>query len=310
MTTRRILLSGATGFIGQQLVTRLRQAGYHISALYRNERSDRSPAVSWIKVGDLAATPIDPGIGHGIDIFVHLAATLRPTSDDPSGLQSQTAAIARNISRFVADAGVPRVLMLSSIAASLAARDPAHARRYGMEKLAAEKIILKKSRDNRHVVILRPPAVYGQGMQNSLSTLAGMVRRGLPIPLGSATQPRHYISIHNLCSLIEKIIDSDGYRWAAAAGHAFEPSDGQAIATRDLIKMMGDAMGRRARLLPVPRGLVHALGTVMGRSELVSGALDRLDVAPIRELEAAFDWRPVEQMPESLAFLRDDVSSA
>ncbi|MEC5293822.1 MULTISPECIES: NAD-dependent epimerase/dehydratase family protein [unclassified Aurantimonas] len=310
MTKTRILISGATGFIGRQLAVRLLAAGYHISALYRNDRSERPQAISWIRTGDLATTPIDPAIGQGIDVFINLAATVRPTSGEPSGSQSQTAAIARNVSRFVSDARIPRVLILSSVAASLAKRDPTHARHYGVEKLAADRIFLERPGDGHRVVVLRPPAVYGKGMQNSMTTLAGMVRKGLPIPLGCAAEPRHYISVHNLCDLIGTIVGSDDGRWAAAAGHVFEPSDGQAVATRDLIRMMGDAMGHRARLLPVPLGLLRALGAVTGRAELISGAIDRLDLAPVEELETAFGWRPVERMPESLAFLRDEVSSS
>lgn len=306
MTKRRILLSGGTGFIGQRLTTHLVAAGYHISALCRNDRSDSSPSITWIPVGDLSATSIDPAIGRGIDVFVNLAATLRPTSSDPSGLQSQTAAIARNLSRFIADANVPRVLVLSSIAASVAASDPAHARRYGFEKLSADRIFLEQSGNGRHVVVLRPPAVYAQDMQNSIGALAGMVRKGLPIPLGSATEPRQYISMHNLCDVIETIVGADDHLWAEASGRAFEPSDGQAIATRDLVRMIGEAMGRRARMIPIPTVLLRTLGALTGRSELISGAIDRLDVAPVSELDAAFGWRSIEQMPESLAFLRDD----
>lgn len=310
MTKPRVLISGATGFIGRQLLARLLAAGYHISALYRNERAGRPQAVSWIRTGDLAATRPDPAIGRDIDVFINLAATLRPTSGEPSGQQSQTAAIARNVSRFVADSGISRVLVLSSVAAGVAERDPAHARRYGLEKLAADRIFLDRLVSGHQVILLRPPAIYGQGMQNSMATLAKMVRKGLPIPLGLATEPRHYLSINNLCALVEAIIGSDDACWTAAAGHVFEPSDGQAIGTRDLIRMMGTAMGRTPRLAPVPLVALRALGVVTGRSELVSGAIDRLDVAPVEEIEAAFGWRPVERMPESLAFLRDEVSSS
>ncbi len=307
MAKCKILLSGATGFIGQRLAAHLLAAGYHISALYRNERSNLAPGISWVRVRDLATDAPDPDIGRGIDIFIHLAATVRPSSGDPSGQESQTAAIARNVSRFVADAGIPRVLVLSSIAASIAEHDPARARRYGTEKLIADRIFLQNSREGRQVVILRPPAVYGKGMQNSIATLARMIGKGLPLPLGSATEPRYYISVHNLCDLMEAIVGSSEERWASAAGRVFEPSDGQAIATRDLIGMMDDAMGRRAVLLPVPTALLRALGKMTGRSELIGGAIDRLDVAPVGELETAFGWRPVERMPESLGFLRDEV---
>lgn len=104
MAKCKILLSGATGFIGQRLAAHLLAAGYHISALYRNERSNLAPGISWVRVRDLATDAPDPDIGRGIDIFIHLAATVRPSSGDPSGQESQTAAIARNVSRFVADA--------------------------------------------------------------------------------------------------------------------------------------------------------------------------------------------------------------
>lgn len=307
---KRILISGATGFIGQRLTACLLAKGHHITALYRNESSVRMPAVSWVRVGDLATTPIDPTIGQGIDVFINLAATLRPTSGNIPALQSQTAAIARNVSRFVTEAGLPRLLVLSSIAASVAARNPANRRHYGVEKLAADEIFLEQADQGRHVIILRPPAVYGPGMQNSMATLAGMIRKGVPIPLGSATAPRHYISIYNLCDLIETIVSSDDTRWTGAAGRIFEPSDGLAIGTRDLIRMMAAAMGRAPRLLPVPLALLRALGAVTGRSELIGGAIDPLDMAPTEELEAAFGWRPVERMPESLAFLAREFSPA
>lgn len=308
MTTRKVLISGGSGYVGLALAERLLAKGHQVSAFHRNEKPADPGAVSWIRIGDLATTPIDPGIGSDVDVFVNLAAALHPTSTDADGLGSQTAGIARNMSQFIAEAGIRRVIVMSSIAARLAQNDREHARRYGIEKLAADRIFLEQSGGGSQVVILRPPAVYGQGMRNSIATLAGMVRKGRPIPLGSATEPRHYISIRNLCDLVETIVGSDDDRWAKAAGHIFEPSDGQAVATRDLIRMMGNAMGRRARLLPLSPALLRVLGAVTGRSEMIGGAVDRLDVAPVGELEAAFGWRPVERMPESLAFLREEVS--
>lgn len=307
------MISGATGFIGKQLSMRLLTAGFNVSALYRsNNRPEHlpSPAISWLRSGDLATTAIDPAIGAGIDVFINLAATLRPSPGNLSETQSETVAIARNVRRFVAEAGIPHLIAVSSIAGSIADRDPTNARRYGREKLAADKIFLEPAQKPCKVIILRPPAIYGPSMQNSLSMLAKMVRRRLPIPLGAATAPRHYMSVQNLCDLIETIIRSDDQRWTSAAGHIFEPSDGQAIATRDLVRMMGTAMGRAPCLVPVPLTLLRTLGTLTGRSEMISGAIDQLDVTPAGELEAAFGWRPFEQMPESLNFLAQQFSPA
>ena len=310
MPVRNVLISGATGFIGQKLAHRLAAAGHHVSALHRDGRPEGPGDISWIGAGDLATTPIDPQIGAGIDVFIHLAAPLRPTSTDPGGLQSKAAAIARNVSDFIAGAGIRRVVVMSSIAARLAETDPAQARRYGVEKLAADRIFQERLNGGQQVVFLRPPAIYGPAMQGSIATLAGLVRKGLPIPLGAATAPRHYLSARNLCDLVETIVHSDDEVWATAAGRFFEPSDGQAVATRQLVQIMGSAIGRRPRLLPVPVMLLRALGSVTGRSEMISGAVDRLDVAAPDELERQFGWRPAERMPESLAFLADPVSRA
>jgi UDP-glucose 4-epimerase len=310
MPVRNILISGATGFVGQKLAYKLAAAGHNVSAFHRDRRPEASGDIAWIGIGDLASTRIDPAIGSGIDVFINLAAPIRPTSTDPGGLQSKAAAIAGNVSDFIAGAGIRRVIVMSSIAARLAEEDPAHARRYGVEKLAADRIFQERLNDRHHVVFLRPPAIYGPAMQGSIHTLAALVRKGLPIPLGAATEPRHYLSAANLCDLVETIVQSEDERWAQAAGKFFEPSDGQAVATRKLVQMMGSAMGRRARMLPVPVMLLRALGAVTGRSEMISGAIDRLDVAAPEELERHFGWRPIEQMPESLAFLANAVSRA
>lgn len=310
MPTRDILVSGATGFVGRKLVDTLAGAGHRVSAFCRDRAPEGQRSVRWIPVGDLSALPVDPALGLGADVFINLAAPLRPTSTDPDGLESKAASIARNVSDFIAGADVPRIVIMSSIAASLADNDLARARRYGVEKLAADRVFLERLGKGRQVVILRPPAVYGPGMQGSMRTLAALVNKGLPIPLGFAAAPRYYMSVRNLCDLVESIVKSGDESWAAAAGKVFEPSDGQAIATRDVVRMLGDAVGRQPRLLPIPLAFLRLLGAATGRSELVSGAIDGLDVEPVEELDAAFGWRPVERMPESLAFLAREFRSA
>jgi hypothetical protein len=140
-------------------------------------------------------------------------------------------------------------------------------------------------------------------MGGSLAQLAVLVRQGLPLPLARAVALRNYISLHNISSLIDTIVGGDDTRWIAAAGQVFEPSDGRAVATNELVRMMAHVMGRRAALIPVPIGLLRTLGEVAGRSELVSGAIDRVDTESVERLRSAFGWRPLESMPESLAFL-------
>jgi UDP-glucose 4-epimerase len=241
-----------------------------------------------------------------VDVYINLAAPRLATSKDPTGLASDAARIADNASDFVMAAKIPHAIVLSSIAASLAEKG-AHSRHYGIEKLAADQIFMNRLSKGSQLVVLRPPAVYGRGMNNSLSMLASMVRLRLPLPLGLAHERRHYISITNLCDLIEKIVSGSETQWLNAAGKIFEPSDGTAISTRELVKMIGKAMNRQAILIPFPVNLLRTIGAAIGRADLIGGAIDRLDVAPSKELEDAFGWRPTEKMPDSLAFLAEGL---
>lgn len=310
MNKRNILVAGATGFLGRELIRRLAASGHHVSAFYRNQQPQVSDAISWIKTGDLGATPIDASAGKDIDVFINLAAPLRPTSQDQGGVASQSASIARNISDFILRTDIRKIIVMSSIAASVAEKDPEHARRYGIEKLAADHVFSDQLNTKCQLIILRPPAIYGEGMKGSMQSLVALVRKNLPIPLGLATATRHYISTGNICHLIKTITASEEQCWEAGAGQTFEPSDGQQISTRELVQMIAETTGHRALLLPFPLPILRALGAALGRPELVSGAIDPLEMAPSTKLESIFGWRPSEQMPDSLAFLADELNRA
>ncbi len=305
MAKRHVLVSGATSFIGRALVQHLVTAGHKVTAMCRSDAGVSPGPARWIATGDLMSMPIDPKNGQDVDVYINLAAPRRATSNDPSGLASDAARIAANVSDFVVAAEIPRTIVLSSIAAGLAEKGAARSRRYGVEKLAADRIFTDRLSTRSQLVVLRPPAVYGPGMKNSMSMLAAMVRSRFPIPLGLANEPRHYISMVNLCDLMERVVSSNETQWSNSSGKIFEPSDGTAVSTRNLVRMIGEAMDRRAVLIPFPVSLLRTIGAAIGRSELISGAVDRLDVAPSKELEVAFGWRPVEKMPESLAFLAE-----
>jgi UDP-glucose 4-epimerase len=196
------------------------------------------------------------------------------------------------------------------VASSIYARQGGHgeASSYGAVKQAIEARFLSAA--DIRTIVLRLPPVYGLGGRGGLAALSKLVRKGLPLPLASATAPRAYLSRRNLALLIVAIVNAGDERWRKAAGGIFEPSDGVAINTRDLVRAMAAQMDISLRLLPVPIGILRIIAAATGKGDLVSGAINRLDVAPVEELEAAFGWRPAEQMPESLAFLRDAVSSS
>jgi len=299
----KLAITGGTGFIARGVLKTCAEAGLSCRTLSRSTRpSWAGQAVEWMTVpsyGEAAA--MRQAIGRA-KYVLHLA-------DNPARGDARSAGEAiRNCDALIEAVRINRVdgvIVASSVYAS---RDQDDSASYGSVKRLIEQRFL--SATDIRTIVLRLPPVYGPVGRGGLATLSKLVRKGFPLPLGAADAPRFYLSRRNLTSLILAMVNADDAAWRNAAGRVFEPSDGQAVATRDLILMMGDTMGCRTWLLPVPPILLRAVGAVTSRSELISGAIDRLDVAPVAELETAFGWRPVEHMPESLAFLAQEFNSA
>ena len=300
----KLAVTGGTGFIARGVLAGCAEAEFSCRALSRSNRpSWAGQAVEWSTVPAYADAAVLTQALAGVKHVLHLADN--PARND----ERSTAEAERNCDALIEAARSNRVEGVIVVSSVYAARDRnGEASSYGSVKRVIEQTFL--SATDIRTIVLRLPPVYGPGGRGGFVTLAKLVRKGLPLPLGSAVGPRSYLSRRNLASLIVAMVKADSDAWANAANRIFEPSDGQTVATRDLVRMMGDTMGRRARLLPVPPSLLRMAATAAGKKELVSGALDRLDVAPVEELEAAFGWRPVERMPESLAFLRDEISSS
>lgn len=298
MAKRQVIVLGAASPMGQAFVEHLAASGHSVSAFYHGQRTPRSSSINWVSAAPPASLQHSAEVGRDMDVFVDL------TAKDPTLSRLDTEALAHSAVDFITSANIPNVVIVSSIAASVLERKETQARRQGMGNLAAEDIYRQRLTDASKLVILRPPAIYGPHIRNSFSMLASMVRSGMPIPLGSATALRHYISKRNLCDLLETVISCDEQKLSNASGKIFEPSDNSAVSTRGLVEMIAATIGRKPFLVSVPVQLLRAVGSVTGGAELVSGAVDGLNVAPPVELEQAFGWRPLEKMPDSLAFLR------
>lgn len=303
--TPTILITGATGFIGRHFLAILAERGRDVVIASRTARP-APPGVREVRaVGDLAARTAAADAFAGADVVVHLAGHVAVKGGGPIE-DSTNVRMARAVAERALTAQVPRVVVLSSIAASVAEHTPHLARRYGSEKLAADAVF-REILPRERLIFVRPPAVYGPGMAGPLATLGRLVARGLPIPLGRARAARSYISAANLAELLDAIAVSDDIAWAGTAGRVYEPSDGAPVPTDELVRMIGRASGRPARLLPVPVSALRLLGRLTGRSEMISGAVDPVVAAGNEPLTAAFRWTPAERMPESLGFLRAEA---
>ncbi|MCG7933730.1 MAG: SDR family oxidoreductase [Candidatus Thiodiazotropha taylori] len=277
---KKILVTGANGFVGTHLCPYLVEQGYSVRAALRRQQSGW-PFGEQTVVGDISAESDWQPALQGVDSVIHLAGrahVMRESSDDPLSLfrQVNVAGSLRLAEQAVA-AGVRRLVYLSSIkvngerslAKPLAADDPPGPEdAYGQSKWEAEQALKGCLADtDTELVIVRPVLVYGAGVKGNLQSLAHWIRKGVPLPLAGVENRRSLVGIDNLLDFLQLCIEHP-----AAAGEAFLVADGEDLSTPQLIRMLAQAMGVKAKLFPVPGLMLSLLGRLSGRS----AAIDRL----------------------------------
>lgn len=299
----KALVTGATGFVGTALCVRLAASGYEVVPAVRS----KSGLPHEVVVGNLdVSTDWRPALA-GCDAVVHLAArvhVMNDTAQDPLALYRETNTEATlNLARQAAQAGVRRFVFISTIKVNGEGRDapyretdaPAPQDTYAISKWEAEQGLRRIAQDTGlEVVVLRPPLVYGPGVKANFQHLLRTVARGWPLPLGAIRNRRSLLYLGNFVDAIRVCVEHPD-----AAGQTFLLDDGQAVSTPELVRAVARAMGRPARLLPVPVGVLGFMGTLLGKRAAVvrlTGSL-HVDSSAIR---SRLGWEPPYSMEAGL----------
>ena len=272
--------------------------------------SDALPAlVESVALDDIGAATDWRTALAGVGAVVHLAArahVVRESSPEAHALYSavNTRGTLR-LAEAAAAAGVRRFVFLSSArvhgerstgapfteSSPLVADDP-----YGRSKADAERGLASLARAGKlDPVILRPPLVYGPGARGNFARLVALVAHGVPLPFGAVRNRRSLVYVGNLLDAIVTALDHP-----AAAGQTFMVSDGEDVSTPELVRRIARALGKPARLVPVPAALLRIGGALAGRSDDVTRLLDDL-VVDSSKIRAFLGWSPVFTLDEGLA---------
>jgi nucleoside-diphosphate-sugar epimerase len=273
-----VLVLGAAGFIGRALVARLAARGERVIAAVRRP-APFAPGIEVCAVGDLSAATDWPSLVAGARAVVHLASRAHapPPKDARAWIEAEAAAAAA-LGKAARAAGVERILVFSSVKVHgetspprfKASDPPAPADAYGAAKLAIERAVADSG---AAFTVLRPPLVYGPGVKGNVRALMRLVAWGVPLPLAGIDNRRSVIFLDNLIDLVEAALESP-----RAIGQAFLMRDDREPSTPELVRLIAAGMGRRARLLPVPPGLIRALARMAGRGEDAARLLSSLTV--------------------------------
>jgi len=304
-----ILVTGADGFVGRALCPALTAVGHHVRRAVRSLPNTQPHDSDTVAVGDIGGSPDWATALAGIEVVVHLAGRAHVVREanktDPARLYRQTNVDGtERLARAAVTAGVRRFVFVSSIKVNGEATSDTPFREtdpprpeddYGRSKWAAEQVLAAIARESSlQVVIVRPPLIYGSGVKGNVARLLGLLERGIPLPLASIANRRSLIGLGNLCTALRACIEHD-----AAAGETFLVNDGQDVSTPDLIRMLAQGLGKRARLLPVPQALLRSAAALTG-----SGALARLTgslTVDSTHIRARLAWRPQRSMAQEIA---------
>lgn len=318
----KVLLTGATGFVGSTLLARLKKQS-EIQVVVTTRKDTPETDVNTIFVGDVdGATDFSVAL-RDTDTVIHCAARAHIMSDDvPDPLSEYrrvNVAGTLNLAQQAVKYGVKRFIFISSIKVNgesttskskFTAFDiPAPLDAYGQSKMEAEQALFELSREtSMEVVIIRPTLVYGPAVKANFASLFGIVLKGIPLPFACiCNNKRSLVSVTNLVDLIVTCIEHP-----KAANQTFLVSDDHDVSTSEMVREMAIALGKPTWQIPVPVWCYAVAGKLFSKSDIVDRLTGSLQV-DITHTKETLDWIPKETMQEgfkktAVAFLQSKSS--
>jgi nucleoside-diphosphate-sugar epimerase len=307
----RVLVTGASGFVGQPLCRELATDRFTVRAFARSAPRDRQSGIAELVQGEITDERAVRAAVDGVDAIVHLAArvhVMRDTAVDPlAEFRRVNVNGTRSLAAAARDAGVKHIVFASSVKAVgdlsttpwTSATPPFPMDAYGISKLEAEQLLLARSMDAPpRVTILRFPLVYGPGMKGNMLRLFQLIDRGWPIPVGRPANTRSVLFVANATAAITHVlkrISSESVQ--RAASRPLFVADGPGQSTAMLVQVIADALGVPGRMIPLPSGALRSAARITDRltPSRLGATLDRLlgslEVDE-REFQREYDFQP------------------
>ena len=299
----RILVTGASGFIGRALVCALANAAHSVRAAMRQPADVFPRAVEVVAVSDLTRPVEWRALLRNIDTVVHLAGIAHAGPEISEEAYDRVNRLATAELAGAAKAiGIGHLVFISSIraqsgpasAAVLRETDEPHPTdAYGRSKLAGEEAVRASGVP---FTILRPALIYGLGVKGNLERLVRLARTPWPLPLALCRNRRSMLARQNLVGAINFVLQAD-----AAKGETYIVADPRPLTIAEIVAALREGQGRRPGLLPVPTSLIALAANAMGWGddwERVGGAM----VADPGKL-VADGWTPAVDTRAGLAAL-------
>lgn len=301
----KILLTGATGFIGSYLLQNEKKTALRC-VVRKGTSCCHSDSFS---IDSLSAKTIWAGAFADIDVVVHLAALAHGKEKRVEDFREVNCLATLHLAREAANIGIKRFVYISSIGVNgfktcgkpFSSCDvPIPHNAYTQSKYDAEiglQHIAEKT--GLEVVIVRPPLVYGKDAHGNFGRLVRLVKCVPFLPFGFVNNRRSFIAVQNLVDFIMTCVEHP-----QAAGHVFLPSDGLPISTKEFTCAIAKGLGKSLWQLPVPKNLMYLGAKFMRKTQQAEQLLGDLDVdfCPLFDI---LGWTPPYSMEEAMTTLAE-----
>lgn len=262
----KILISGASGFIGTNLRRYLSQQHSNVEFyLLVRKKTAAARELLW---EDIVSSKLD------VDAVIHLAGLAHDTknTNDESEYYKVNFELTKLLYDWFLKSTATRFIYTSSVKAVTDSvdgvlteehrTDPITA--YGKSKLKAEEYIKQLSLGvtNKKYFILRPSMVHGPGNKGNLNLFYKFVLKGLPYPLGAYNNSRSFLSIDNFCFICNRLLTED------VNSGVYNLADDEPLSTKELFTIISEVSDRKANIWNVPKGLVRTMAKAGGLFKL------------------------------------------
>lgn len=305
----KILITGATGFIGRHLISNLSSEHQHYSlrAAVRNDSDLLSKQVEQYVIGDFMGRPEWGAAVKSCEMVIHLAGITgvekKATPEGEKRLQVVNVESAKALAEAAVKAGVKRFVFLSSVKVCgdtsnepiaedhLIQCEDGYAR---SKYLAEQQIFAVAEGTTMDVVIVRPPLVYGPGVKGNFSKLISLAGCGWPLPIGGVENQRTLCGVDNLNDFIIAALEHP-----RAANEVFCVGDGKALSTVELIQLLGHAQNKQIKIVPYSGRAIKLLLKLIGKNNIADRLFGSLVVCS-KKAEKYLGWQPRKKPSDAI----------
>ena len=256
----KILITGVHGFVGTNLVFAL--SGKHEIYGLDIIAPRKEGVVKTFSWDDLENNAVPE-----VDAIVHLAGKAHDTKNQSKAevYFKVNTDLTKKIYDYFVKSSAKKFIFFSSVKAAADRVEgefvdenvvPSPKGPYGESKIAAERYI--QSKQDKQTYILRPCMIHGPGNKGNLNLLYGVVKKGIPWPLGAFENKRTFTSIDNLCYIINGLLTKN------VDSGIYNINDDEAVSTNELIEIICETLGKKAHIWHIPRGLMEYVAKIGG----------------------------------------------